>query len=98
MELDGLVYPQAGPVGELAGIAAKPVSTRTGTTTSGEKRISLGLRDWRPGDPPRRIAWKVLARTGQTLVSEYRSGSPAPLVDRVEQRSPAPTRNSASPA
>ena len=49
-----------------------------GHDTSGEDDFS-GMRDWRPGDPPRRIAWKVLARTGQTLVSEYRSGSPAPL-------------------
>jgi len=77
MELDGLVYPQPAPTanGQDRGESGQH---EDGHDTSGEEDFS-GLRDWRPGDPPRRIAWKVLARTGQTLVSEYRSGSPAPL-------------------
>ncbi len=34
-----------------------------------------GLRDYRPGDPPRRVAWKASARTERLLVRE--SGLPA---------------------
>lgn len=34
-----------------------------------------GLRDYRAGDSPRRIAWKSFARTGAMLVREYRGGS-----------------------
>jgi uncharacterized protein (DUF58 family) len=77
MELDAVVYPQPAPsaTGRDRGETGQH---EDGHGTSGEEDFS-GLRDWRPGDPPRRIAWKVLARTGQTLVSEYLSGSPAAL-------------------
>ncbi|MFQ5634257.1 MAG: DUF58 domain-containing protein [Gammaproteobacteria bacterium] len=51
----------------------------SGHTTSGYDRGGdddfSGLRDYRLGDPPRHIAWKALARTGETLVTEYRSGT-----------------------
>lgn len=51
----------------------------TGQTTSGYDRGGdddfSGLRDYRLGDPPKHIAWKALARTGETLVTEYRSGT-----------------------
>lgn len=51
----------------------------SGQTTSGYDRGGdddfSGLRDYRLGDPPKHIAWKALARTGETLVTEYRSGS-----------------------
>jgi len=77
MELDGMVYPQPA-VSATGRDRGETGQQEDGHDTSGEDDFS-GLRDWRPGDPPRRIAWKILARTGQTLVSEYRSGSPAPM-------------------
>lgn len=36
----------------------------------------LELRDYRPGDPPRRIAWKVSARRDQLITREYESEVP----------------------
>lgn len=48
----GLTLPEAGPTG------------RRTTRTRGDDEFS-GLRDYQPGDPPRRIAWKTLARTGE---------------------------------
>jgi uncharacterized protein (DUF58 family) len=50
----------------------------SGLTTSGYDRGGdedfSGLRDYRLGDPPKHVAWKALARTGEMLVTEYRSG------------------------
>jgi uncharacterized protein (DUF58 family) len=34
-----------------------------------------GHRQYREGDPPRRIDWKVLARRGELMVREYRDGN-----------------------
>lgn len=36
----------------------------------------LELRDYRPGDPPRRIAWKISARRDQLITREYESEVP----------------------
>lgn len=51
----------------------------SGHTTDGYDRGGdddfSGMRDYRLGDPPKHIAWKALARTGETLVTEYRSGT-----------------------
>jgi uncharacterized protein (DUF58 family) len=39
-----------------------------------------GLRDAAPGDPPRRIAWKALARSDQLLVKEFSGGAERPCL------------------
>ena len=50
-----------------------------GHSTSGGKSPGdddfSGLRNYRIGDPPKRIAWKILARSGETLITEYHGGS-----------------------
>jgi uncharacterized protein (DUF58 family) len=75
-ELSGLAYPMPArgvtptPPDDVLGIAAGPRG-------SGDDDFA-GLRAWRSGDPPRRIAWKALARTGQMLVTEHHGGAPAP--------------------
>jgi uncharacterized protein (DUF58 family) len=48
--------------------------TTSGYDLGGDEDFA-GLRDYRLGDPPKHIAWKALARTGETLVTEYRSAS-----------------------
>lgn len=57
-----LVYPRPRDHGH-----ALPESGGTGEQTRrrpGDEEFS-GLRDYQAGDPPRRIAWRVLARTGE---------------------------------
>ncbi|MGI9330276.1 MAG: DUF58 domain-containing protein [Gammaproteobacteria bacterium] len=74
LELTGLAYPR--PAERAFGAAAGSL-THAGANTSGEDDFA-GMRQWRPGDSPRRIAWKAFARTGQRLVNEY-SGAGAPV-------------------
>jgi len=54
-------------------------ATGDGTTTDGRNKAGeddfSGLRDYHVGDPPKHIAWKALARTGDMLVTQYESGS-----------------------
>ena len=38
---------------------------------------AAGVRDYRPGDPPRHVHWRASARTdGELLVREFESGGP----------------------
>ena len=73
MEFDEVVYPAP------AAHASSRLYGHSGHTTDGYDRGGdddfSGMRDYRLGDPPKHIAWKALARTGETLVTEYRSGS-----------------------
>jgi uncharacterized protein (DUF58 family) len=48
--------------------------TISGVDAGGDDDFS-GLRDYRLGDPPTHIAWKAMARTGETLVKEYLGGT-----------------------
>lgn len=41
-----------------------------GRAVAGDEDFA-GLRDYRPGDPPRRIAWKALARTGELQTKAF---------------------------
>jgi uncharacterized protein (DUF58 family) len=73
MDIEGLVYPRPAPPTRLR-LDAHPGRMTTSGQGGGEDDFS-GLREYRAGDSPRRIAWKALARTGDTLVTEYRDGS-----------------------
>lgn len=37
----------------------------------GEENEFIGLRDYRPGDPPRRIHWRSFAKRGEPVVKEF---------------------------
>lgn len=41
------------------------------TSSVGDAEEFVGLRDYRPGDPLRRIHWRSWARTGRPVVKEY---------------------------
>jgi len=73
MELHGIAYPR--PVEHASippgGAGREPVAGLTGEGLDD----FVALRDYRSGDPPGRIAWKALARSGDMLVKEYRSGT-----------------------
>jgi len=66
------VHPPPPPLAARPGLAAE---TRR---TTGEEEVH-GLREYRPGDAPRRIAWKQVARTGTLLSRTYDAPQSAAL-------------------
>jgi len=69
LELAVVVYPKPAATGR----APPPVRTDTGGAqddTQGEADFA-GLRNFRPGDSPRRVAWKAYARAGEVVVKHY---------------------------
>lgn len=78
-ELDCLVYPA--PAASAPPPPAAPGASGGGEAGSGEEDFA-GLKDYHPGDPPRRIAWKAHARGGELLVKQFAgAAAPAPLFD-----------------
>lgn len=78
-ELDCLVYPRPAPRDrEGPPPEAEPGAAHDGRA-SGEEDFA-GLRNFRPGDPPRRIAWKAWARGGELVVKEYVGAARAPIL------------------
>jgi uncharacterized protein (DUF58 family) len=74
-----LVYPRPAPRGrEGPPPAAEPGAAHDGRA-SGEEDFA-GLRSFRTGDPPRRIAWKAWARGGELVVKEYVGAARAPIL------------------
>jgi uncharacterized protein (DUF58 family) len=73
------VYPQPAAADETTSDPAPAnaeLATTDGQDQAGEE--FSGLRDYLPGEPPSRIAWKVLARTGELMARDFR-GSATPL-------------------
>ena len=73
MDVGEIVYPQP------AASATLVSSGRGGLASDGRRQPGdddfSGLRDYRLGDPPKRIAWKVLARSGEMLITDYQGGA-----------------------
>lgn len=70
LPLERVVYPAARgkrPLAQAAGDARR----KTGDGPAAGDDEWRGLRDYRDGDPPRRIAWKASARGAALLVGEY---------------------------
>lgn len=63
-----LVYPR--PLQERLPLPAPSGTARQGRAIEEEEDFS-GIRDYRPGDPARRIAWKALARTDELMSKVY---------------------------
>jgi uncharacterized protein (DUF58 family) len=78
-DLDCLVYPAT--AGGAPAPPPAPGPSGHQDATRGEDDFA-GLKDYHPGDPPRRIAWKALARGGEVLVKEFAgAAAPAPVFD-----------------
>ena len=77
MDIAVLVYPQPADTSTVPDRMPDPRNTG-GQQQIGEEEFS-GLREFRPGDSPRRVAWKSFARLGTLLVKEYREGGQTPL-------------------
>jgi uncharacterized protein (DUF58 family) len=78
-EADCLVYP-------APAVAAPPPPPSEADDAGGEAGAGeedfAGLKDYHPGDPPRRIAWKAHARGGELLVKQFAGTvTPAPVFD-----------------
>lgn len=73
-ELECLVYPA--PAGRVPAPPPAPGPSGHQDAARGEDDFA-GLKDYHPGDPPRRIAWKAHARGGELLVKEF-AGAAAP--------------------
>lgn len=67
------VFPQVYDVAGLGAVGARSSLVPHDDTAgrSGQSLISMGVRDYRPGDDPRRIHWPATARRGSLLVKEY---------------------------
>jgi uncharacterized protein (DUF58 family) len=68
-----LVYPRPDERMDPRVYGASGRST-SGYDAGGDDDFS-GFRDYRTGDPPKHVAWKAFARTGEMLVTEYQSGT-----------------------
>jgi len=78
-DTDCLVYPRPAPAAPPPPRAAG--ASGGGITARGDEDFA-GLKDYHPGDSPRRIAWKAHARGGELLVKEFAGAAvPAPVFD-----------------
>lgn len=76
---EAVVYPRPADEDEPAGARASPsaeAAAADGQDQPGEE--FSGLRAYLPGESPGRIAWKVLARTGELMARDFR-GSATPV-------------------
>lgn len=78
MDARCLVYPQPAPPGRPLPDGSDAHGTRSAVNR--EEDDFAGLRDAAPGDPPRRLAWKAFARSGQLLVKQFSGGAERPCL------------------
>ncbi len=70
------VYPRVVPLSDLGLPADRPFGERKGRNPIFEDPIRIsGLRDYRPGDPLKRIDWKATARSGELQSRVYEPSS-----------------------
>ncbi len=75
MELDWSVLVYPAPAADALPLPAPESNDEDGPASHGEGADFAGLRGYQPGDPPRRIAWKSVARGGLDLVTkQFASG------------------------
>ena len=67
------VFPQVYDVAGLAEFGARSslIPHESSAGRAGQSLVSMGIRDYRPGDDPRRIHWPATARRGSLMVKEF---------------------------
>ena len=76
-----VVYPRTLPLTDLGLAAARPLGERKGYQRIFEDPLRIaGVRDYRPGDPVRRIHWKATARRGQLQSRVYEPSATQHLI------------------
>jgi uncharacterized protein (DUF58 family) len=63
-----IVFPR--PARDIPAPPAVPLG-ESGTAAGHGDEDFAGLKDYRPGDSPKHVAWKALARSGEMLVKEF---------------------------
>ena len=87
--LQVIVYPRPDPTAGLPPMHSRSESEE-GIPIPGDDEFNL-LRPYRPGDPPRQIAWKALAREQELLSKEFNATASSELwLDWNEARSADP--------
>jgi uncharacterized protein (DUF58 family) len=85
--LSVIVYPRPDPTAGLPPVQAVSDEAE-GIPVPGDEDFAL-LRGYRPGDPPRQIAWKALARGEKLLTKEFQAtASPELWLDWNDARAP----------
>ncbi len=56
---------------DLEGISRNEMGGRSVARATGQTDEVVGLREYRPGDPPKHIHWRSWAKTGKPIVREY---------------------------
>ncbi len=82
MDLQCMVYPR--PEGRLPLPAITATDPRLGQIKGQGEEDFSGFRDFTPGDPPRRVYWKALAREQRMLVKVFTGGGQGDLILRWE--------------
>lgn len=81
-----VLSPWPEPTGALMGLDAR--------SPRGQE-LTRGVRDYRPGDPRKRVHWKATARTGQLMVRETEGEAVGVLTVAVSLVSPGPAAEEA---
>jgi uncharacterized protein (DUF58 family) len=67
-----IIYPRIVPLAQLGLPTRSPLATLpTSSPIFEDTSRLLSVRDYRRGDPPRRVHWRATARTGQLVVKQY---------------------------
>lgn len=74
LDTEVVVYPLPLPPGSLLRIAADDFDGQGSHRANSHAGVPDEIRDYRPGDPPGRMAWKAVARTGRLFVREPSAG------------------------
>jgi uncharacterized protein (DUF58 family) len=77
LDMHCLVYPK--PEAGHVSLPPAQASNGTGSATGAGEEDFAGLRTYRPGDSPRRIAWKAFARTEVFLSKQFAGSAAAQL-------------------